>query len=588
MRLVRGLAVTLVLGATQIAAREARPDGGEDGPSTDDLLCTFRPFFLDGPGFRTASAQSQEVLWTDWWYANRRDLVKPSYRAGSASEAKGMVAPPNQAARARARDALLLALASKDPLTQSEAALALGRAGDPRDIATLAKIVSDTDIAKTRRLHRLAAIGMGCLPIGDETQAAQARTALVGAVAFSRGRHDQFSYFWADCAYALAMRGDAAAVPDLVSLRKRVIDAKDMQHSIYCEVLGAISYALGVLGGETALPELQEQLEGRKAPDGGYNDTSWSGAQALARVGGPAARRALLGALGDERNFVRAVVIQALGVVGDAKDDDVAKALRETIRSDKDLGCRRMAAISLGRTGHPSAADTLLRLLDEGRSEDRPFAAMGLGFLVRGRPDPKVEDVVTKALAKAHTDELQGSLALACALGGTQAARPRLAEIVDKGGPTAAPAAAFALGMLGAAAPEREVLHAAVAQSGKPLLRREAALALGMLRDRSVVAQLRAIVGGRTSDLDRATAAVCLGRVGDDADIDFVLGVLADRGTSDPLRACVVHALGWLLDRSDLGPLGRVAADVKWDKQIRGVSMSWTGDAMWEIQHLVD
>lgn len=586
MRLSRATFATAALGAAFVAAPDARPDGGEDGPSTDDLLADFRPFFPDGQGFRHASRISQDVPWTDWWYANRRDLVKPSFRAGSASQ--GVVAPRNQAERGKAREALLLALASKDPFVQSEAALALGRAGDPRDVATLAKIVSDTDISKTRRLHRLAAIGMGCLPLGDAAQALEARTALVGAVAFSRGKHDQFSYFWADCAYALAMRGDTAAAADLVSLRKRVIDAKDMQHSIYCEVLGAISYALGALGGENALPEIKEQLDGRKAPDGGFNDTSWSGAQALARVGGPTARKFLLAAVKDERNFVRAVVFQALGVVGDAKDDVVAEVLRDAMRDDKDLGCRRMAAISLGRTGHPSAAEALLAQLEKGQSEDRPFAALGLGFLVRGKADAKVSDALVRALAKSRTDESQGSLALACALAGAQAARPRLAEVVAKGGPTAAPTAAFALGMLGAAGPERDALHAAVAETGKQLLRREAALALGMLHDRSVVDQLRAVVAGRTSDLDRATAAVCLGRVGDDSDIDFLLGVFADKETSDPLRACVVHALGWLLDSSDLGRLGRIAADVKWDKQIRGVSMSWTGDAMWEIQHIVD
>lgn len=564
-------------------ARPARPDGHEDGASTDDLLSVFRPFYGRGDKW---GKDSQDVPWTDWWYANRRALIDTSPRARAVSD--GAPAPEDPRARDRARTALLAALASKDPLLSSEAALALGRAGDVRDIATLAAIVRDRDVAATRRTHRYAAIGLGLLPTGDAAQAAEARSTLFGAIASARGRQGDQSFFWSYCAYSLAMRGDASVVPDLATLRRKALAAPDMRTSIYTEILGAMCYALGALGGDCALPEIAEHLGGRRAPDAGSNDTSWSATQALARVGGTGAVTLLLGAAKDERKTVRAGALQALGAIADPKDDAVAKVLRDAMADDRQMDCRRMAAVSLGRIGHTSAEKALLDALEDGTSEVRSFAAMGLGLLVRRQPNPKLAAVLVKALDRAKADEAAGSLALACAFAGAVDAGPRLAEIVESGGPTAAPVAAFALGMLGANETQRAVLRAAVAQPGLPLKRREAALALGALRDPAVVDQLRRICSGRTSDRDRATAVVCLGRVGTDEDIDFVLALLADRDTSDPMRACIVQALGWLLDRTNYGRLARIAADVKWDKQINGNSLSWSGEALWDVQHLVD
>ncbi len=59
---------------------------------------------------------------------------------------------------------------------------------------------------------------------------------------------------------------------------------------------------------------------------------------------------------------------------------------------------------------------------------------------------------------------------------------------------------------------------------------------------------MRALVSAKGPDLWRCGAALCLGRVGDDADIDFYLGLMADRNASDAMRACLVRGLGRLLD----------------------------------------
>jgi HEAT repeat protein len=81
------------------------------------------------------------------------------------------------------------------------------------------------------------------------------------------------------------------------------------------------------------------------------------------------------------------------------------------------------------------------------------------------------------------------------------------------------------------------------------------------MRDHEVVTQLRAIVASKDIDRDRGSAAICLGLVGDDADIDALLAVLSDKNTGDTLRACVLHGLGRLLDRAEGAKLARVVAD---------------------------
>ncbi len=590
-RTVTAISIAAVLGiavgvwAACVWTDGAWADGGEDEASTDDLLCVVRPFYA-GSGGKKWVKSSMRVPWTDWWYANRRNILVPTTRV---TDAEGLHDPALPAARARALAVLRAALTSKDRLVASEAALALGRAGDAADIPALAAIVDDRDIPASRRLHKYAAIGLGLLPLGDEQQAAIARNSLFGAVKSAKGKGDAFSYFWTYCAYALAMRGDERVLPDLVSLRAECLRARRTRYAMYSEILGAVCYTLAQLGGDMVLPEIEEHLSGKRAPDGGSNDTSWAATQALARIDSDAARAVLRKAAVDDRFMVRAGAFQALGVQAAADDDATAKLLRNALEDDRKLDCRRMAAIALGRQGHASAAAALLKALDKGRAELRPFAALGLGLLVHDAPDPAVTKALLRALKKASNQEVRGALALACGLAKLPAAAPELVELVDRGSGAAGPLAAWALGQIGGGgAAGTKVLHAAVEQSANVLLRREAALALGTLRDASIVGDLRAIVSSRNTDVDRASAALCLGRVGSDADIGVLLDVLEERRLSDPLRPCIIHALGWLLDRNDYAALAQIAGDVKWDKHVSGKSLSWTGEALWDLQHLVD
>jgi len=577
--LVRAIATAALLAAAA-AGRSARCDDEDDNPSSNDLLVfnTCPPYSKLG---------MDHTGWPRWWFANRTAILKPSYRA--LTESGEDTTPGEAAARSRAREALLAALSSKNPLVSSEAALALGRLGDPRDAAALAKILADEDVMATRRLHRYAALGLGFIARGDATQAAEARTALVGALERSRGQRDRYEFFHANCAYALAMRGDDAALPALLDLRRQGLAAADARTSIDTEILGPIVYALGALGGESALPEIEEHLKGGKLAGGGAEDTAWAACHALSRVGGEAARRILRSAATDPREPVRRLAIEALGTVTDAKDDDTAAVLRAALTGDKDPECRWLAAISLGRSGHASATAAVLAAFDGGEAvnaDQAPFA-IALGLCARAHADPAVTKVLLTALEKTNDLDERCGLCAALGLARAEAARPRLAEIVGKSGSgVTASYAAYALGMTGVGDAERKALHEAVARPADYLLRREASLALGALHDPTIAARLRELAGtSKNPDIERAGAFVSLGRVGHYSDIDFFLGQLADHDVHEQLRACVLHGLGLLLDRREGATLGRVAQDSRWFNTILG---RWRWPPAFDVNHLMD
>jgi HEAT repeat protein len=138
----------------------------------------------------------------------------------------------------------------------------------------------------------------------------------------------------------------------------------------------------------------------------------------------------------------------------------------------------------------------------------------------------------------------------------------------------------------GAGVDERRILHEAVARPGDYMVRREAALALGMLHDATVTQQLREIAGSTSaSDSERASAVIALGRVGHYSDIDFLVELIADRDVHDQLRACVVQALGLLVDRAEGASLGRLSADLRWCSTILG---RWRWAPSFDVNHLVD
>jgi HEAT repeat protein len=228
----------------------------------------------------------------------------------------------------------------------------------------------------------------------------------------------------------------------------------------------------------------------------------------------------------------------------------------------------------------------LLALRDRAHAADRTFVDLALGLRARRKPDPAIRTLLAKRLVGSNDQEETTALCIACGLAGASAARKTLADLAGGSNPAVAAQACYALGLLGGSDPMvKATLLDAAGRPGNFMVEREASLALGLLRDRAVVARLEAVASsGKRSDLDRAAAAVCLGRVGDDREIDFYLGLLADRTVGSQLRACVLHGLGLLLDRSEGASLAPIAADSLWFESYRGQMV----DPIRDLQRLAD
>jgi hypothetical protein len=202
-------------------------------------------------------------------------------------------------------------------------------------------------------------------------------------------------------------------------------------------------------------------------------------------------------------------------------------------------------------------------------SAERPSAIVGIGLAVRTTPDSKIQAGMVESLERCSDEDDRIAWSLACGLGRVEGARAAVAALVPrKRRGIGVAAACFATGLLGADEATKKILHEVVEEEDATA-RREASIALALQRDPEVVVRLRAILASKRKDLDRASAAVCLGLVGDDADIDALLAALADKRSSDPLKACVVHGLGRLLDHSEGKRLRSVVAEGR----LRGARM---------------
>lgn len=291
----------------------------------------FRPRRL-----RTPDGQSRWLAW--------RKVPKP---AGP---------PPDPAALTLAT--LRFALADASAGVRGQAAVALGRLGNPAAAPDLIAILNDTD--ETVRCHAAAALGA----LGSATPGTV--EALVGMLA------DGSAEVRAGAAQALGAlkKAAAAAVPALVPL------LQDREEAVRTAAAGAIAQA-GPLD-ESATDAL---VEGLASPD---NLVRAQTAEALGTIGAAAQETApaLVEVLKDKNDVVRAKAVEALGKIGEAAADQAVPSLVRALR-DPDSGVSALAAEALGQMGESAegAVSGLVRSLGHLSATVRANAAQTLGKL---------------------------------------------------------------------------------------------------------------------------------------------------------------------------------------------------------------
>ena len=274
----------------------------------------------------------------------------------------------------------------------------------------------------------------------------------------------------------------------------------------------------------------------------------------------------------EPNSLVQSAVV-ALGLLADNDDDPGDIAVRRalfTIDSDhSDQGARHFARIALARiaaregTGEPKGlADTrrfLLKELARGSTQERPWAALGLGVLERGRieagriPNGEVASALRSALTDARSPDEVGAYAIAIGLVRDASAEVVLTKsLISMRDDEARGQLALALGMIGARGASLRLNHLVDNSLYRPLLLREAATGLALLSEKDAVPRLLGFLRDARALSSQAALAQAIGRVGDARTLEPLVAMLQDDSITDGARAFVAVAIGLA---GDLDPL---------------------------------
>ena len=260
----------------------------------------------------------------------------------------------------------------------------------------------------------------------------------------------------------------------------------------------------------------------------------------------------------------------ALGLAGDADDDELDQEIREALMKAAQRGDRitkRFALVALGQVGgNPGSGEGegaaevkrfLLRALARAKADEKPWAALSLGVYARTRAAHTlpVSEELTQALTASLSRTRDPNLTAACCVSlgllrdveATELIEKKLAKSKDPG---ARGFAALALGL--AASPESgetlaELLYDASADDGTFMA---GAMGLRLLGSTEVTSDLATWLGQADGPERRSLLATALGVAGDRRAVEPLVELLADASKDAIARGSAARALGELCDTS--------------------------------------
>jgi len=263
--------------------------------------------------------------------------------------------------------------------------------------------------------------------------------------------------------------------------------------------------------------------------------------------------------------------VLALGLVGDADDDEVDKWIRWALGRSATRGGpieQRFALMALAHVGARGgqveesrwagtsyARQRLLHAMARARKDVKPWAGLALGVMgyqlaAKGQElDDGVDVALRQGIRKSKTADTLGAYALAAGLrGDAQAAEELLKKLERVKDEAAASYTSLALGLLGAEEASvvlRELLGQA---EEKPLLAVRAGVALGLLGDGEIVSDLCELLEETDNMETRIAAARTLGYLGDRRGVEQLLGLIGDEKAPDEVKEAAVAAIGFASD----------------------------------------
>lgn len=274
----------------------------------------------------------------------------------------------------------------------------------------------------------------------------------------------------------------------------------------------------------------------------------------------------------EPRELQQSCVI-ALGMLGDQDSSELDTRIRRTLfllaRTGSDAAARHFALISIAKVaarpgsgdspGVGEARDFLLATLARGSTEAERWAGLAGALLERSlaeRGDTLHEPLIQAVrarLAESASPSDVGAFAVAAGLLRDQEASVLLLERLRSVSEEQARGhVAVALGLVDSRDAIEPIRRIVQDSTYRPVLLREAATALGLLRDSQAVSLLLDQLERASSQAAQASIAQAMGRIGDRRAIEPLLELLEKPGTTTGARAFAAVALGIVADRRPL------------------------------------
>lgn len=501
--------------------------------------------------------QEDSARWEKWWMCNKEDFLVPRAVVApdvAGDQYSGTLGPPiEQEIRSAVIPLLEEAMKDSDHQVRAAAVLALGKAGDWREIKILIAATSDRE----RAVSEAAVLALGLL--GEGSVEATLRDIMNDSTRTARER--------GLAAIALGYSGGDLARTVLFDQLGTTSDTEGRGRVASIEadrVLGAALWAGADKkdGNQNRSPLAASLLQrALSAPSLKDRVILGIGSGALSKTRDPGSLQFVLRGLTDTRADVRTGCAIAAGRVIKADDRRSVQALIAALGTEADQMPKRMMLISLGRIGGPDARKRLLGELDAGLRQDRAFAALALG--ISGATD--LAPPLRKEFEAANDDSLRGALAIALGLMHDPEAFKIIAEVArTKGNPELLKHLMWFFAIdrsRGSAA----VVEPIMAEGRVAELHEAAAIALGLvgsLDSQNVLIKHMASSGPVTL---RASAANGLARMGDRRGVAPLIKIIRNPSEQQLVRAAAVAALGFLCQRNPWPPFARVAIDSSFD-----------------------
>lgn len=300
--------------------------------------------------------------------------------------------------------------------------------------------------------------------------------------------------------------------------------------------------------------------------------------------------RRLLAAIGRGSKEPNAVVQSsalALGLIGDADEDELDRDIRKALMRSHAKGdqlARNYALVALAQIagrggrgdGDPHAGtetvrEFLLDTLERGKSTAKPWTGLAVGVLgdalIRERRPLEDETLegLRAALAESRSPESTAAYSIGVGLcGDIGATDVLLAKLEKHGDPEIRAHLALALGLVGAkeaVKPLNEMLEESIHE---PEVLRQAAIGLALLGHKPLVPRLLALVDECDCDVSHAAIAQAMGWTGDRRVVEPLLTMLQDEDAHDQKRAQAALGLGRVADKDPLPWTARISTGINY------------------------